>query len=60
MSLGGVGQDLNRKYLQDRMADMLVQADEMQIDHRHDDPNVEPDGRDERDHAQHGRQRPAT
>ena len=30
MSLGGVGQDLNRKYLQDRMADMLVQADEMQ------------------------------
>lgn len=30
MSLGGVGQDLNRKYMQDRMADMLVQADEMQ------------------------------
>jgi RND superfamily putative drug exporter len=30
MSLGGVGQDLNRKYLQDRMGDMLVQADEMQ------------------------------
>ncbi len=30
MSMGGVGQDLNRKYLQDRMADMLVQADEMQ------------------------------
>ncbi|KUI08855.1 hypothetical protein AU190_10610 [Mycolicibacterium acapulense] len=30
MSLGGVGQDLNRKYTQDRMADMLVQADEMQ------------------------------
>ncbi|MGV0606851.1 MMPL/RND family transporter [Mycolicibacterium sp. XJ1904] len=30
MSLGGVGQDLNRKYSQDRMADMLVQADEMQ------------------------------
>ncbi|MCV7299895.1 RND family transporter [Mycobacterium barrassiae] len=31
MSLGGVGQDLNRKYMQDRMADMLVQADEMQV-----------------------------
>jgi putative drug exporter of the RND superfamily len=31
MSLGGVGQDLNRKYLQDRMADMLTQADEMQV-----------------------------
>jgi RND superfamily putative drug exporter len=30
MSMGGVGQDLNRKYLQDRMDDMLVQADEMQ------------------------------
>ena len=30
MSLGGVGQDLNRKYLGDRMDDMLVQADEMQ------------------------------
>ncbi|RAV09785.1 MMPL family RND transporter [Mycolicibacterium sp. GF69] len=30
MSLGGVGQDLNRKYTQDRMADMLVQADSMQ------------------------------
>lgn len=31
MSLGGVGQDLNRKYLQDRMEDMLKQADEMQV-----------------------------
>ncbi|WP_006246843.1 RND family transporter [Mycolicibacterium tusciae] len=31
MSLGGVGQDLNRKYLQDRMADMVKQADEMQV-----------------------------
>ena len=31
MSLGGVGQDLNRKYLQDRMADMLKQADEIQV-----------------------------
>ena len=31
MSLGGVGQDLNRKYLQDRMTDMLKQADEMQV-----------------------------
>ncbi|BBZ16318.1 MMPL/RND family transporter [Mycolicibacterium gadium] len=31
MSLGGVGQDLNRKYLQDRMDDMLKQADEMQV-----------------------------
>jgi RND superfamily putative drug exporter len=31
MSLGGVGQDLNRKYLQDRMGDMLTQADEMQV-----------------------------
>ncbi|KUH93193.1 MMPL family transporter [Mycobacterium sp. IS-3022] len=30
LSLGGVNQDLNRKYSQDRMADMLVQADEMQ------------------------------
>lgn len=30
LSLGGVNQDLNRKYMQDRMADMLVQADEMQ------------------------------
>jgi RND superfamily putative drug exporter len=30
MSLSGVNQDLNRKYMQDRMADMLVQADEMQ------------------------------
>jgi putative drug exporter of the RND superfamily len=31
MSLGGVGQDLNRKYNQDRMNDMLKQADEMQV-----------------------------
>jgi RND superfamily putative drug exporter len=30
MSMSGVNQDLNRKYLQDRMDDMLVQADEMQ------------------------------
>ncbi|WP_304443154.1 RND family transporter [Mycobacterium sp. E740] len=30
LSLGGVSQDLNRKYMQDRMADMLVQADQMQ------------------------------
>ncbi|WP_326546677.1 MMPL family transporter [Mycolicibacterium sp. ND9-15] len=30
LSLSGVNQDLNRKYMQDRMADMLVQADEMQ------------------------------
>ncbi len=30
MSLSGVNQDLNRKYMQDRTADMLVQADEMQ------------------------------
>ncbi|MGV0793816.1 MMPL/RND family transporter [Mycolicibacterium sp. XJ1819] len=30
LSLGGVGQELNRKYLDDRMDDMLVQADEMQ------------------------------
>ncbi len=30
MSMGGVGQQMNRKYMQDRMADMLVQADEMQ------------------------------
>jgi RND superfamily putative drug exporter len=29
MSLGGVNQEMNRKYMQDRMADMLVQADEM-------------------------------
>ncbi|MCV7238865.1 MMPL/RND family transporter [Mycolicibacterium celeriflavum] len=30
LSLSGVNQDLNRKYSQDRMADMLVQAEEMQ------------------------------
>jgi RND superfamily putative drug exporter len=30
MGLSGISQDLNRKYSQDRMADMLVQADEMQ------------------------------
>jgi RND superfamily putative drug exporter len=30
LSLSGVNQDLNRKYMQDRMADMLVQADGMQ------------------------------
>ncbi|MEO3759535.1 MMPL family transporter [Mycobacterium sp. B14F4] len=30
LSLSGVNQDLNRKYLEDRMDDMLVQADEMQ------------------------------
>ncbi|WP_245233992.1 MMPL family RND transporter [Mycobacterium sp. PS03-16] len=30
MSLGGVMQTMNRSYLQDRMDDMLVQADEMQ------------------------------
>ena len=30
MSMGGTSQELNRKYNQDRMADMLVQADEMQ------------------------------
>jgi RND superfamily putative drug exporter len=29
MSLGGVNQDMNRKYLMDRFDDMLVQADEM-------------------------------
>jgi RND superfamily putative drug exporter len=30
LSLSGVNQEMNRKYMQDRMADMLVQADEMQ------------------------------
>ena len=30
LSMQGTSQDLNRKYNQDRMADMLVQADEMQ------------------------------
>ncbi|OFJ51342.1 MMPL/RND family transporter [Mycolicibacterium grossiae] len=30
MGLSGVSQDLNRKYNQDRMADMLVQADQLQ------------------------------
>jgi putative drug exporter of the RND superfamily len=30
MSMGGVNQEMNRKYMQDRMDDMLVQADEMQ------------------------------
>ncbi|HET7742412.1 MAG TPA: MMPL family transporter, partial [Mycobacterium sp.] len=30
LSMGGVGQELNRKYNEDRMADMLVQADAMQ------------------------------
>jgi putative drug exporter of the RND superfamily len=30
LSMGGVNQTMNRKYLQDRMDDMLVQADEMQ------------------------------
>lgn len=30
LSLSGVNQDLNRKYQEDRMDDMLVQADEMQ------------------------------
>jgi RND superfamily putative drug exporter len=30
LSLSGVNQQLNRKYLEDRMDDMLVQADEMQ------------------------------
>ncbi|MGE2691496.1 RND family transporter [Mycolicibacterium pulveris] len=30
ISLGSVTQDLNRKYMQDRMDDMLVQAEEMQ------------------------------
>ena len=30
LSLSGVNQELNRKYLEDRMDDMLVQADEMQ------------------------------
>jgi putative drug exporter of the RND superfamily len=30
ISMGGTLQDLNRKYLQDRMDDMLVQANEMQ------------------------------
>ena len=30
MSLGGTSQDLNRKYNQDRMTDLLAQADELQ------------------------------
>ncbi len=58
MSLGGVGQDLNRKYLQDRMADMLKQADEMQVTIDTMTRMSNADGRDERDHAQHGRQDP--
>ena len=58
MSLGGVGQDLNRKYLQDRMDDMLKQADEMQVTIDTMTRMSNADGRDERDHAQHGRQDP--
>ena len=30
ISMGGISQDMNRNYLQDRMDDMLVQADDMQ------------------------------
>ncbi len=30
ISMQGTTQQLNQKYMQDRMADMLVQADEMQ------------------------------
>ncbi|SEH79350.1 putative drug exporter of the RND superfamily [Mycolicibacterium rutilum] len=31
LSLSGVNQELNQKYMDDRMADMLVQAEEMQV-----------------------------
>ena len=30
LSMQGTNQQMNEKYMQDRMADMLVQADEMQ------------------------------
>ena len=60
LSLGGVGQDLNRKYMQDRMADMLVQADEMQTTIDTMTKMIALMERDERDDAQHGRQDHAT
>ena len=47
---------MNQKYMQDRMADMLKQADEMQTTIDTMDEDVEPDRADGGDHAQHGRQ----
>ncbi len=36
ISMQGTTQQMNQDYMQDRMADMLTQADEMDEDHRHD------------------------
>ncbi len=56
MSMGGTNQQMNQKYQEDMFANMLLQADDMQSDHRHDEPDGGAHARDERDHAQHGRQ----
>ena len=60
MSLGGVGQDLNRKYLPGPHGRHAEAGRRDAGDHRHDDPNVVVDGRDERDHPQHGPKDPQT
>ena len=47
---------LNQKYLQDRMADMLKQGDDMNVTIDTMDADVRPDGRAQRRHPRHGRQ----
>ncbi len=57
ISMQGTTQQLNQKYMQDRMADMLVQADEMQNTIDTMDEDVRPHRADGGHHAQHGRSR---
>ncbi len=54
ISMQGTTQQMNQKYLQDRMADMQVQADEMQKTIAHDGEDERPHGRDGRDDALDG------
>ena len=56
ISMQGTTQQMNQKYMQDRMADMLVQADEMEKTIETHGADVGPHRRDGGHHPQHGRQ----
>ncbi len=57
ISMQGTTQQMNQKYLQDRMADMLVQADEMKKTIETMDEDVRAHQGDGGDHPLHGRRR---
>ena len=57
ISMQGTTQQMNQKYLQDRMADMLVQADEMHKTIDTMEQMSKPHRADGGHHAQHGRRR---